>query len=486
MNFLANLKSYYACSGQKQKKKIVLAGDFNINTLKKSNTRDNFLQLLQNYNLHLHISEPTRQNSCIDLIISNLPDATSRIHHLGLSDHDTAQSLEITVKNKKNRLEQYFIQKRDLSTGNIKKFIECLQSLSWSDVFNEIEINKAFNVFYELFTLFYNMCFPIIKKKIVLKRKNNTWVTRGIRIACKIKRQLRINYYKNRNSLNKTEYKKYSVVLKKCINHAQKITNKKYIIQSNNKCRASWNLIKSNENTKNKCIDGIVQNNRFISDPEEMAAIFSDYFTNNTSEPETRHRNDIERMDSSMFLYPTDEIEISKIVASLRNTNAVGYDGVSTNVIKSAKNDIAPILSYLVNLSFVQGIFPDKLKIASLKPIYKKDDKERVQNYRPIALIPILSKIFEKAMHIRIMNFINRQDILDSNQNGFQKGKSTVLSAFRLVSEIMSYMDRPTEVVAIFIDMSKAFDMVSHEVLLSKCEKYGLRGKHVQLDKNLS
>lgn len=133
-------------------------------------------------------------------------------------------------------------------------------------------------------------------------------------------------------------------------------------------------------------------------------------------------------------------------------------------------------MSYLVNISFTNGSFPEPLKHSLIKPLHKKGNKDCVDNYRPIALIPVISKIFEKAFHQRLMSFLDKHNVIKPEQFGFQNGKSTALAALNLTNKILGHMNMSLPVLAIFFDMSRAFDFVCHETLLSKCERYGIRG----------
>ncbi|KAJ0170785.1 hypothetical protein K1T71_013557 [Dendrolimus kikuchii] len=177
-----------------------------------------------------------------------------------------------------------------------------------------------------------------------------------------------------------------------------------------------------------------------------------------------------------MFLKPYGYDEIYKIIKTLNKTNAVGYDEVSTKIIKECATELTPIITYLINQSFEEGIFPDALKMAIVKPLFKKGDKNKVDNYRPITLVPILSKIFETAMKRRVSEYLDKNNILRAEQYGFQKGKSTVLACFNLVKNIMDNINDRNRVSVIFFDMSKAFDFVAHSLLLDKLENYGIRG----------
>lgn len=199
--------------------KIVIAGDFNINTLKNGKVATQFQDLCWNHNLKIHINTPTRKASCIDHILSNIGDATASVLPLHLSDHDTAQLLVFQVAERTYAPLRYFIYKRDYNTDNIRKFCDSMKNLSWSDIYTESNLNKAFYKFHELFCLFYRLCFPIVKIKVNnISRNKQRWISRGLKISCKTKRTLRFKCYLQNTATNKFNYKTYSKVLQKCIN----------------------------------------------------------------------------------------------------------------------------------------------------------------------------------------------------------------------------------------------------------------------------
>ena len=144
-------------------------------------------------------------------------------------------------------------------------------------------------------------------------------------------------------------------------------------------------------------------------------------------------------------------------------------------MIKIASDAIADPLSDICNHSFSDGIFPDKNKIAKVIPIHKGGSTEDVNNYRPISLLSILSKIMEKLMARRLNTYLELHSIFFPNQFGFRSGYSTTHSLISITETIKKTLDEKKFGCGVFIDLKKAFDTVNHEVLLRKLEHYGIR-----------
>jgi hypothetical protein len=278
----------------------------------------------------------------------------------------------------------------------------------------------------------------------------------------------------------------YQNILRKVLIEARRKESNRYVLASTNKSKALWKLIKK-ESGKTQQNQNIIikQGHNFIKNPRMTADSFNRYF-NNIVEKLTLHRNNVrikiksttkgQICTATMFAAPVTGKEMERVILSLNKKASAGYDDIPVRVVKQCMDFIIKPLVHICNISFQQGIFPDQMKIAKIIPLYKNGDKYAMQNYRPISVLSAFLKILEKLMYNRLLSFLKKHHILIESQHGFIENKSTESASQSFIESVQEALDNQIKAIGIFLDLSKAYDVINHKTLLDKLDSYGVRG----------
>lgn len=474
---------------------IVMCGDLNID-LEKPDTKSNnkLAELLLTHNLKSTICIPTRvtatTHSIIDHISTNVnvSDYTATVVNTAISDHH-AQCLDISIEHtqlkQKPKTTNTYTERRTLHTSNIDLLKFLLSRECWTDIYQANNINEKYNNFIATITHCLNIAAP--KSKTVNRTKTqencrSNWITQEILEARTVLKRY-TQQYKGTEKLKKYR-SKYKLMIKEAkANHINKTIEK-----AHNKIKTAWELInKENKTRKPKTnkseLKNIVINNISITDKKHIAEAFNEQYINavdkltqgRTNSNPSLLKSNLAVMNT-MYLCPTTEKEIYQIVRNMKNKKSHGDDEISNYLLKNVIHEIMIPLLDVINCSFKEGVFPDKLKIAKIIPILKKGDVKDPTNYRPVSLISSFSKLIETLVLKRVVTFLDKNNILIKEQHGFRKNKSTETAIEDLIDSITQKLDHKMATTAIFMDMTKAFDTIQFQALIYKLEHYGIRG----------
>ena len=338
----------------------------------------------------------------------------------------------------------------------------------------ESDIETDLASWYDLLLRHLNQHAPVKTKRVKTKSMPSWYNTH---IA-----QARKNMDLNKKRRNWSDYVKYRNLTKFLIRKAKKnhftaaVTNNQDTISIQNDANKSSKTLPDQLN-----IDG-----EMITDSHEIASKLNKFFTTISSRL-TSTKKSVQMDDLSKLInyvnekVPTDTFfkiplittsQVTTYICNLDPGKSTGLDGIGPRILKMSCDIISPSITALINKSITSGRFPNQLKQAKVYPIFKDGTKDDPSNYRPISILPTISKIFEKHVNSHLMGFLNKHKLIHECQSGFRQKHSCNTALVKLIDQWMASIDKGDIIGSLFIDFRKAFDMVDHTLLIKKLAQY--------------
>ena len=481
----------------KSSHKIILLGDYNIDLHKNDNLKKKIEICLQSNYLIPTILNSTRVASKItnnqEVITKTLIDNIminynmkyqSGIIETSITDH---YSIYLIVPEFKKTINEPNTFQYRLNNYNCqRKFNFYLKHFGINDVLNNQIAESAYEQFYKIFQDSYDKSFPIKTKTITIKNIQKPWVTETL--ISKIKRRDNLNKLANKKKIDRTVYTEFRNNLTTELRQAKTNYYEDQFEMNANNTKKTWEVINSvikskKEYPKVKLTD---EEENYIVETE-IPNKFINYFTNIASKlsseiQPTQHNASSylpNRIDHTLILTPICPNEVISVIDDLKD-NGNKVNTIATSVLVESKHIIAPIICHLIDLFVQQGYFPENLKLGCITPIYKNGNKTKVNNYRPVCSLSPISKIIEKVINNRMVDFLDDHEILSKTQFGFRKNMGTETALMHYIDHLQNELNNKKHAISIFMDLSKAFDVIDHKILETKLKHYGFRGKFLE------
>lgn len=340
---------------------------------------------------------------------------------------------------------------------------------------------------------------PLVKAKFSRKKhKIAPWMTDGIMQLIRKKDKLykvfnRTPLHSNRYKIRELELSSYQRVIRREIDAAKENYYSRCFTKYANDIKKTWqtigSLIQKSKSGISSYPSKFFIDNKSVTDTNTIAEQFNKFFINIGPKLATEIGNSPCSFDSYLTepvpptfeFEPVSERNVSDAIKRLSNKTSFGFDEISSKLLKISHNALLCPLTTIINQCLKSGTFPDQLKVARVIPVFKKGENFLLDNYRPISLLPSMSKIFERIIYDQIFEYFTDNGLFASNQYGFRRAHSTELAASEILDRVINSLDVGKLSVAIYLDLSKAFDTLDHNILISKFRYYGLKDSAVKM-----
>ena len=409
-----------------------LLGDLNCNMAASqfdSDTRK-LLTITDVYGLQQLITEPTRitetSATLIDLIFTNCPDKVlcSGVRHIGISDHSMVyvyRKLAINGQSKGHTNITY----RNFRSFNRDKFRSDVASQDWDHINNSSNPNDMWNEWKESFLAIVNKHAPLRTTRV--RARGSPWIT---------SEQLELRAIRSKNPNDWVHFKRQRNKVNSATRLAKQVYYQNMLNEHKGDSRKTWQIINelSSRNFVETSVKQLNVNEQSVTAPAEIAHEFNRYFatigpklaSDIPSSDGNSYLNYLTSTDKEFQFRPTSTNEVFSLLNKLKKSKAVGLDKISSRLIRECADLICKPLCYIFNQSLNVGVFPDDWKCARVTPLFKQGERDDLNNYRPISVIPVIAKVFERIVYNQLYAYLTKHNVICKCQSGFRSIHSTV------------------------------------------------------------
>ena len=471
-------------------KEMIQVGDLNINYLDQSvYSKHRLAKVIKSLNVTQHVTVVTRPSSksCLDHVYATNSSFISNIvvPDIGLSDHFPVFVCRKYFKHNKDSTHKtinYSDYKNVDTDALIAKYLE---NTPWDSAFVFDDVDDIIETLQLLLNQVLNEYIPV-KQKRVRKVKQPDWFNDRIINAIKTRDKELKKARKSNDPDDWTKYRRSKCFVTNLIRKFKRLYFQQSIDNNKGNPKGIWKALKSltKSNKQSRITELRRDDSTTETDTLAMANMLNEFFVNiasglspnstpselDTSRLESFVSSKLDHLDTQFNIPAITEQDTMRMIHNLSSRKGTGSDGISVKILKLAAPVLCQPLTRFFYLSLEEGCLPRKWKVARVTPLHKDDVRDNEDNYRPVSVLSVLSKLIEKHVARSLMNYLVQNGLLYHLQSAFREGYSTESALINLTDKILFNLDQDEVTGMVFVDIRKAFDVIDHHVLLKKLE----------------